>query len=219
MNSLAYLYRPLVLPISLLVALITLFVSAYQIMNDQHLAQHQQLQTKMRQVDLLYAEIVSTQQKVELANSYYARYQGLLARGLIGETLRIEWIDRLMESLQHYDIHKAMLNFSAREDITPTEVKHLMIDNRVVKQEVLSLEGRFQHELDVIHFLDDLKHRINPLALLESCELKSLQDPLTNRQAVYHYLPEDGNISAKCQVRLLSVAPKINPAAHAVGKP
>ncbi|OYY24492.1 MAG: hypothetical protein B7Y68_03315 [Thiotrichales bacterium 35-46-9] len=82
----------------------------------------------------------------------------------------------------------------------------------LVQREYLDIEGEFQHEVDVFNFVTDIVQKVNRLAVLESCNLISLnqknQYGLTS--SYYAFQVDKGNVAIKCRFNFLALnVPKV----------
>ncbi len=205
MNETAYLYRPLKLPGILL---ILTFIAAYFVYDfieqaTQEIDRHYQQQ--LREADALYNEVSQLQQKVGLVNTYYGRFQHAYQAGELSDQSRVDWIDQFMGLVKAYDIRRVSLNFSARSNLSASELALLAPMHKLIKQEWVEFEGEFQHEADWLAFVKDVQTSINQFALLNECRLVNMNasemKPPSDQD--YHFHWDRGNVAVKCQFRFL----------------
>lgn len=208
MNDKRYLYSTLYMPAILLGLTLLSFYWLYDYLEQQEQQLAIAYQQQLREADALYQEVSQLQQKVALVNTYHGRFQQAYQSGQLAEASRVAWIDALMNLVATYDVRRVSLNFSARSPLTASELTPLTPMHKLLKQETIEFEGEFQHEADWLAFLEEIKIKVNPLNLLESCELESLNKAETKMASApdYHFNREGGNVAVKCRFRFMIFA-------------
>lgn len=205
MNETAYLYRPLKLPGILLFLTFIAAYFVYDFIEQATQKMDRSYQQQLREADALYNEVSQLQQKVGLVNTYYARFQHAYQAGELSDQSRVDWIDHFMGLVKTYDIRRVSLNFSARSNLSASELALLAPMHKLIKQEWVEFEGEFQHEADWLAFIKDVQTSINQFALLNECRLMNMNasemKPPSDQD--YHFHWDRGNVAVKCQFRFL----------------
>lgn len=206
MNKKTYLFRPLYAPFLLLLILAALVYFGYQMTLDKEQSIQRIYQKHTSELNALNKDVQQLQKKVELINTYFGQFQQLEKNNIFDASSRVSWIDRFMDIIRQYDVRHSVLGFSVRNRLEKNDIKGFEETHKLLQYETLELQGNFQHEDDWFNFLSDVQSKINTLYLLESCHLQVIKQDLKKSpiaKSAYHFEPDSGNMSAKCQIRFL----------------
>lgn len=214
MSKISYFYRSLLWPIFLLGFLVGVAAFVYSLIEDSAQQVQQNYQGQLSEVNFLYNEINDIQQRIDLVHTYFGRFQLVKQSGYLDDQSRVNWIDRLIGLVAVYGVRGATVNFSSREVLGVGQQSSLTSFSEVLQREYLDIEGQLQHEGDVLNLIADITHKVNPLAILDTCSLTSLnlknQHGLTDSH--YTFQVDRGNIAIKCRFNFLVLnVPKIAP--------
>lgn len=212
MIKVSYVYRSLLWPFFLFFMLFVASLFVYSLIQDYKNKIEQNYHIQVAEVDYLYNEIKDIKDKMELVNAYFERFQFVKDSGYLNNQSRVNWIDRLVELSALYGVRGVTFNFSSRDMFDSEQQSRLVPFSEVIQREYLDIEGEFQHEVDVFNFIKDIVKKVNRLALLESCNLISLnqknQYGLTG--SYYTFQVDKGNIAIKCRFNFLALnVPKV----------
>jgi archaellum component FlaC len=202
--ALTYLQKPLLKPLiyNVLILSFAFFsISELDIKLDE---MRNQLAQEQAQVEALYQETKDIVEKIVLVKRYDAHFKSLVAQKIVGEQFRADWIDNLMEAINRHGATRVSIDFSAR---TPVQNKlNTVVDAHLVRYEQIVFSANFQHEIDFIAFMDEIKDKVHELTLVQGCSMGSLVDaknPLVDRLA--HFKADTGNIRASCDFSFVEV--------------
>lgn len=212
MIKVSYVYRSLLRPFFLFFMLFVASLFFYILIQDYTNKIEQNYHIQVAELDSLYNEINDIKDKMELVNAYFERFQFVKDSGYLNNQSRVNWIDGLVELSALYGVHGVTFNFSSRDMLDSAQQSRLVPFLEVIQREYLDIEGEFQHEVDVFNLIKDIVKKVNRLALLESCNLISLnqknQYNLTSNY--YSFQADKGNIAVKCRFNFLVLnVPKV----------
>jgi len=212
MIKISYVYRSLFWPffISFMLLIVCLFF--YILVEDDKQKVEQNYHVQVAEVGALYNEIKEIKDKIELINTYFDRFQFVKDSGYLNNQSRVNWIDRLIELATVYGARGVTFSFSNRDMLDSAQQPRLVPFSEVIQREYLDIEGEFQHEVDVFNLITDIVKKVNPLAVLETCSLISLnqknQYGLTG--SYYTFQLDKGNVAIKCRFNFLALnVPKV----------
>lgn len=212
MIKVSYVYRSLLWSFFLFFMLFVASLFVYSLIQDYKNKIEQNYHIQVAKVDSLYNEINDIKDKMELVNAYFERFQFVKDSGYLNNQSRVNWIDGLVELSALYGVRGVTFNFSSRDMLDSEQQSRLAPFLEVIQREYLDIEGEFQHEVDVFNLIKDIVKKVNRLALLESCNLISLnqknQYALTS--SYYTFQVDKGNIAVKCRFNFLALnVPKV----------
>jgi hypothetical protein len=212
MIKVSYVYRSLLWPFFLFFILLVVSLFVYSLVEDYKEKIEKNYHLQLAEVDTLYNEINDIKDKIELVNVYFERFQFVKGSGYLNNQSRVNWIDGLIELASVYGVRGVTFNFSSRDMLDSAQQPSLAPFLEVVQREYLDIEGEFQHEVDVFNFVTDIVQKVNRLAVLESCNLISLnqknQYGLTG--SYYTFQLDKGNVAIKCRFNFLALnVPKV----------
>lgn len=210
MTNRHYVFKPLTVPTLLLFMTLTLSWFVYEEAEAMKAQSHQSYDKEIGETETLFNQINQLKQKVELVNTYYGRFARIHDDGLLVPNDRVMWLDALMEILVRHDLKKASISFSPKIAVSLDEVQKLTFVAKRLKKEQVTIEGELQHEEDLLRILSDIKNNVNSLALLESCELNNLVQPLRSWRADYQFHRDRGNVGLKCVINFISFDVSLN---------
>ncbi len=202
--ALTYLQKPLLKPLIYNVLILSFAFFSISELDDRLNDMHNQLAQEQAQVEALYQETKDIVEKIVLVKRYDAHFKSLVAQKIVGEQFRADWIDKLMEAINRHGATGVSIDFSAR---TPVQSKlNTGVDANLVRYEQIVFSANFQHEVDFIAFMSEIKEKVHELTLVQGCSLGSLADakqPLVERRA--HFQAGEGNIRASCDFSFIEV--------------
>lgn len=181
------------------VLLVILFVgSAYQY-NQQQKAAWQQVVNAYR----------AAQQKEQLAQQkqterlqYLPQYQHWIAVGFIGEERRQQWLERLRQVREQYDLFNIDYDIGKQQVYQPGFIKK--IEYQGLYRSVMTLKLGLLHEGDLLHLLAGLRQNTSPFIVRE-CEVLRVADTQIKLNTLHE------NLKAQCEIDWLTfkeMAPK-----------
>lgn len=205
-----YLYRPLFVPSVVLGVAIALFAWSYTLLESERVSMQMRLQEQSNDVAALFSAVQQAGMNYSILQQYLTQFRAQEQTHLIGVQTRADWIDRIMEGIYRYDVRKAKLSFSVRSPVSGDEFTQLINVPGAVTRETLMIEGEFQHEVDILNFMQYLSQRLQSIVLTQRCELKSVfsADKLTLTGFDYRFDPLTSNLFATCTIDLLEVHPQ-----------
>lgn len=205
MIKVSYIYRSLLWPFSLFFILLVASLFVYSQIQGYAKKVEQNYHIQVAEVDSLYNEINDINSKMELVNAYFERFKYIKESGYLNNQSRVNWIDELIDLSALYGVRGVTFNFSSRDILDSAQKSRLEPFIEVIQREYLDIEGELQHEVDVFKLIRDVVKKVNRLALLESCNLISLnqknQYGLT--ASYYAFQVDKGNIAIKCRFNFL----------------
>lgn len=204
MTNRHYIFKPIRLPALLLLMTLILAWFVYEEAEMRKLQSQQSYNKEIGETETLFNQINQLKQKIGVVNTYYDRFARISDDGLLVPKDRVMWLDTLMEILARHDLKKASISFLPKTAVSLHEVKELTFIAKRLKKEQITIEGELQHEEDLLRILSDIKNNVNSLALLESCELNNLVQPLKSWRADYQFHRDRGNLGLKCVINLMS---------------
>ena len=180
MIKVSYVYRSLLWPFFLFFILLVVYLFVYSLVEDYKEKIERNYHLQLAEVDALYNEINDIKDKIELVNVYFERFQFVKGSGYLNNQSRVNWIDGLIELASVYGARGVTFNFSSRDMLDSAQQPSLAPFLELVQREYLDIEGEFQHEVDVFNFVTDIVQKVNRLAVLESCNLISLNQKICN---------------------------------------
>jgi hypothetical protein len=194
-GTLKPLYVPLVLAIILVGMGIALVIVSQRYLDQtraQHrtaLAERQAIQTKLSQ---------ATEEEREIREKL-VDYRALLARGVIGDERRLEWVETIGQIKADHKLFEIKYQIEPQRVLSfPGIVRSSEVEFRA---SALKVEMQLLHEGDLLVFIDELRRRLKAHVLVRSCSI----DRLTRA-------PQDRGINprlrAQCTIDLVTIYDK-----------
>jgi hypothetical protein len=203
--KLTYLQKPLIKPSVYVLLVSILFASVFTQLDRMLTEMNQEVQSEQSRVESLYQEVHTTLDKIELVKRYSQHFKSLSADGVIGVQSRGEWIDKFMEVINRNQVLHAKLQFSPRSLLESSQLS-IPIDAQLARYETINFEAAFQHEVDVLNFMDDVKKQVHELVLVQGCTLSLTTAGNDSIGKGFQFRAQEGNILAKCQFYFLEVS-------------
>lgn len=126
------------------------------------------------------------------------QYQNLLARGIVGEERRLDWVEGIERIREQQQI------FSMRYTISPQKnfsaAPNLTAQNFELKASDMALELNLLHEGKLLGFLDDLRRESVGFYLVDHCKVERIAPAVEMR-----YAPQ---LKAECLLNWLTLQEK-----------
>ncbi|MEE9331215.1 MAG: hypothetical protein V3U89_03185 [Methylophilaceae bacterium] len=146
----------------LLVGLLASLADQYRAKKEISLQTEQNVYNKARQ------KFESSGLEKETIIKYLPEYNNLLTIGFVGEERRIEWIERLRQIHEQYNLFSIDYSIGQQERYKPSFVPNM--GNLVLNRSVMELKLDMLHEGDLTNLLDGL-HENTPPFMVRDCEI------------------------------------------------
>lgn len=146
----------------LLVGLLASLADQYRTKKEISLQTEQNVYNKARQ------KFESSGLEKETIIKYLPEYNNLLTIGFVGEERRIEWIERLRQIHEQYNLFSIDYSIGQQERYKPSFVPNM--GNLVLNRSVMELKLDMLHEGDLTNLLDGL-HENTPPFMVRDCEI------------------------------------------------
>ncbi len=146
----------------LLVGLLASLADQYRTKKEISLQTEQNVYNKARQ------KFESSGLEKETIIKYLPEYNNLLTIGFVGEERRIEWIERLRQIHEQYNLFSIDYSIGQQERYKPSFVSNM--GNLVLNRSVMELKLDMLHEGDLTNLLDGL-HENTPPFMVRDCEI------------------------------------------------
>lgn len=167
-GNLKPLYLPLVLAIILVAAGVAAVIATKQYLDQtrvQHkvaLAERQAIQDKLSR---------ATEEEREIREKL-VDYRKLLARGVIGDERRLEWVETIGQIKNDYKLSEIKYQIEPQRTlelpgITPTSDVEFRVS-------ALKVDMQLLHEGDLLVFLDGLRSKLKAHVLVRSCSIQRI---------------------------------------------
>jgi hypothetical protein len=194
-GTLKPLYVPLLIAIILAGIGIAVVVASQRYLDQtriQHksaLAERQAIQTKLSQ---------ATEEEREIREKL-VDYRRLLARGVIGDERRLEWVETIGQIKTDHKLFEIKYQIEPQRTLDfPGIARSPEIEFRA---STLRIEMQLLHEGDLLVFIDELRRRLKAQVLVRSCSIERLMRA-----------PEDRGINprlrAQCAIDLVTIYDK-----------
>lgn len=157
--------------------------------------------TLQAQVGKAHAQLARTQEERKTMNDYYEEYQRLVARGVIGEEQRLDWIEAIDR------LRGRQRLFGARYTISPQHPFQPEIPLPGGPIDLLASDMRLQltllHEGELARFFEALREEAKGLFLLRGCQVRRIATSAT--------LDFGPQLEADCQLTWISLKDRPRP--------
>lgn len=166
---------------------------------DRHLKQFERdQQLAERRLSEVATKLTQVTTERENITRFSPQYQDLLARGIVGEERRLDWVESIERIREQQQI------FSMRYVISPQKnfasAPNLTAQNFELKASDMTLELNLLHESKLIGFLDDLRREAVGFHLVDHCKVERIATTVEMR-----YAPQ---IKAECLLNWLTLQEK-----------
>lgn len=167
-GTLKPLYAPLLIAVVLAALGIALVVVTKQFYDQTRtqfkfaLAEQQKIQTKLSR---------ATEEEREI-HEKLVDYRGLLARGVIGDERRLEWVETIGQIKSDNKLFEIKYQIEPQRTLDLSGIAPTAdVEFRV---SALKVEMQLLHEGDLLVFIDGLRHRLKSHVLVRSCAIQRL---------------------------------------------
>lgn len=160
----------------LLIFLPALCVGGTAIIVSHNFAAHAQVeqQVAQHQLDTARANLASAQEDRKNMNEYMLEYEKLLARNIIGEGRRLDWIEGMEKIRQQHRILGFSYTISPRHPYTPpSKADNGRFD---LSMSDMALQLNLLHEEQLLDFFDTLQSDTRGWFILNSCTMERVAD-------------------------------------------
>ncbi|WP_333844439.1 hypothetical protein [Pelomicrobium sp.] len=153
------------------------------------------------QVAQAHARLARTQEERKNLDDYYEEYRRLLARGVIGEEQRLDWIETIDRLRGRQQLFGARYTISPQRPFQPEiPLPDGPIDLRASD---MRLQLTLLHEGELARFFEALREEANGLFLLRGCQVKRAASGVALR-----FGPQ---LEADCQLTWVSLKDRPRP--------
>lgn len=99
------------------------------------------------------------------------RFGDLVARGVIGEERRLEWVERIREIRAARRLYDLMYEIAPQRPLDAAAAPGASGDFEFLSS-IMRLQMDLLHEDDLIHFLGDLEHSVSAFVRPENCRVE-----------------------------------------------
>lgn len=180
------------LMLSGVVLLIILFVgSAYQ----YNLQQKTALQQASSAYNAAQQKLQLAQQKQTERLQYFPQYQHWLAVGFVGEERRQQWLERLRQVREQYDLFDIDYDIGKQQVYQPGFIAK--VEHQGLYRSVMTLKLGLLHEGDLLHLLAGLRQNTSPF-IVRDCEVLRVADTQIKLDTLHE------NLKAQCEIDWLT---------------
>ena len=190
----SYIRRSTLLPIFTAVVAVAMLVVGIWAQDRQ---QRMYLQFSVNQ-DAVHEDYDDLVHRRRLIDRYHRRYQQFQALGFVGEESRLEWIETLRATSTDLFLPRVSYAIQPQLQVVAPVQSIPTGDDAHVYLSRLELEIGLVHELDLLHFFDELQHNAPGLIKVDRCDLLWQADADTRLAAA-------ANILASCSIQIFSV--------------
>lgn len=182
---------------ALFVFLLVLMTGASALWNaDRHLSQlDRDKKLAENRLNEVVAKLTQVTTERENITRFSPQYQDLLARGIVGEERRLDWVESIERIREQQQI------FSMRYVISPQKnfasAPNLTAQNFELKASDMALELNLLHEGKLFGFLDDLRREAVGFYLVDHCKVERVAPTVEMR-----YAPQ---LKAECVLNWLTL--------------
>lgn len=152
---------------------------------------------KVKQLNGLQSQVKFLQKQLKLYEQYGAKYEQLIAKGLVKKQDRVFWTDRLISFKQDLLMPKFTFNFLPEKPLSSGLFQNLKVPRKLFYFSRIKFTMSMQHEEDVLRLLEMVNEKVSPIYLLESCDL-ALKDK--DHEVTANFNLANGNINAVCTI-------------------
>jgi len=187
------LQMPLAMLVTVIVAIVALFVLAQNYSSSQEAA----LQAQKNLLNAARQRYQSSGMEKETITEYLPQYQALINKGFVGEERRIEWVDALRAQHTNHKLFGIKYSVSQQEEYKPSFAPNL--GAFVLHRSVMKLDLDMLHEGDILQLTESLSAQVTAPFMLRDCEITKLNAgvALSNQLTA--------NLHAKCELDWLTV--------------
>lgn len=152
---------------------------------------------KVKKLNELQSQVAFLQKQLKLYEQFGAKYEELIAKGLVKKQDRVFWTDKLIGFKQDLVMPKFSFNFMPEKPLTSGLFAKLQVPNKLFYFSRIKFTMDMQHEEDVLRMLEMINEKVSPIYLLESCEM-TLNDK--DYEVTANFNLTNGNVKAVCTI-------------------
>ena len=133
-----------------------------------------------------------------IVDRYHRRYRQFSELGFVGVESRLEWIETLRASTQDLTLPRVSYVIQPQLNVTAPVDRVIGANDVRIHMSKLELEMSLVHELDLLHFVDELQRNAPGLMKVDRCDLDWQSEPGAELEAT-------ANIMANCNIDIYSV--------------
>lgn len=150
---------------------------------------------KVKKLNGLRSQVKFLQKQLKLYEQYGAKYEELIAKGLVKKQDRVLWTDKLVGFKQNLVMPQFTFKFLPEKPLTSGLFEKIKVPNRLFYFSRIQLSMEMQHEEDVLRIMESINSQVSPIYLLESCEL-ALKDG--DYRVTANFNLTNGNVEVEC---------------------
>ncbi len=183
-----------------LAPLVTLFVSAAILVAGvwMHDSQKNLFARFAVNQDVMHEDYDELVFRRRLVDQYHRRYQQFHDVGFVGLESRLDWIEALRTTSTDLVLPSVSYAIEPQLQVVAPVESILTEDDIQIRLSRLELEIGLVHELDLLHFFDELQSHAPGLIQVDRCNLAS-------QSGENDELTAQANIRASCSIRIFSV--------------
>jgi hypothetical protein len=162
-----YLVRPAVLT---LIAALTISLTGVLLSELKQSESEENQQQAQRQRDTAYSRYAHVDNEKRDIRNFQPRYVELLARGLIGEEKRLEWVDAIRQAQERHRLPPLSYEIEPQQSVRLESA--LDLGDYQLQGSRMRLHMDLLHEMDLFDFFDDLRQR--SFFAVQDCSIKRL---------------------------------------------
>lgn len=114
---------------------------------------------KVKKLNGLQSQVNFLQKQLKLYEQYGAKYEELIAKGLVKKQDRVFWTDQLMGFKQNLVMPKFSFNFLPEKPLTLGLFQQLKVPGKLFYFSRIKLTMTMQHEEDILRFLEMMNEK------------------------------------------------------------
>ncbi len=135
-----------------------------------------------------------------LLSSYGDQYQNLVARGVVGNEQRLEWVDAIKSRIEALKLPELFYKVQPQKKFESPYIEQS--EGLVVTQSQIELTFGIYHSEDLINLLSEVEQQIAGAFHVESCKL-------TRIEKRFSYFKDNTNMKAICNINWFTLHPKM----------
>ncbi len=133
-----------------------------------------------------------------LMDRYHGRYRQFYEQGFVGIESRLDWVEALRIATEDLTLPSLSYAIAPQLDVAAPVRSALAADDVAVHMSRLELDAGLLHELDLLHFVDELQREAPGVMRIEGCGMAWQNEPGTT-------VAVGVNIVANCSLEIFSI--------------
>ena len=150
---------------------------------------------KVKKLNQLQSQVVFLQKQLKLYEQYGAKYEQLIAKGLVTKQDRVLWADRMIQVQRELLLPEFSFDFQPEKPLSNSLFDQLKVPRSLFFFSRIRLKLTLQHEGDLLRLLEAINAKVSPIYLVESCSLETNE---SGPKVVANFDLEQGNMTASC---------------------